>query len=41
MERRLIGIAAIIASVAYLFSSIGQTFAYPQDPMSVPAQTPS
>ena len=32
MERRLIGIAAIIASVAYLFSSIGQTFAYLQGP---------
>lgn len=32
MERRLFGIAAIIASIAYLFSSIGQTFAYPQGP---------
>lgn len=32
MERRLIGIAAIIAAIAYLFSSIADTFAYPQGP---------
>ena len=32
MERRLFGIAAIIASTAYFFSSIADTFAYPQGP---------
>ena len=32
MERRLFGIAAIIASIAYLISSIGNSFAYPQGP---------
>ena len=32
MERRLFGIAAIIASIGFLISSIGDGFAYPQGP---------
>ena len=32
MEHRLFGIAAIIASMAFLISSIGDSFAFPQGP---------